>query len=1108
MRQTSLFAVFALSILFSGCLTNSSKKDFDEIQFKNPPSTVRIHTWWHWIDGRITREGITKDLESMHEQGIVQATILNVGMSAGKDLGVEKILFNSEQWYDMFMWALQEAERLEITIGVHNCDGWSESGGPWVTPEMSMKKFVFTKTMVYGKKDNIQLPRPLCETEFYRDVAVIAYKNMDDGTGKPSADLPGIIINGNIDGMPLADGNPESMVEIRKNDCIRISNKSGRAKSKISLMQNFKGAFYFPGPKTIEYTLKASDDGIHYRKVADIATNKFYMPEMVDFPATNAKYFQIEVSNIHNLRPWHHAALAELQLFSDDEDPAYNPTILYPLEKTASARILEPEKLYTSNSGLDSKQIIPLGSIVDLTDDMKADGTLNWENKEGNWSVIRFGYTTTGAENGPATKEGRGLECDKLDTAAVNLHFRNFPQKLVEQAGKFTGKTFKFLLIDSWERGYQTWTQLMPQEFENLRGYDIINWIPVLCGETIESTELSEAFLYDFRKTIADLFEQNYYRHFSDLCHKNGLELHGEVMYGDTGPFPPVDILRTNSYMDMPMYEFWAEQNNQNLVEYVPSSDLMVNFPVYTSNFYGKSVIGAEAYTGFAHYSESPSDLKLFGDRAYCSGITQMILHSYVHQPAEKKPGLTLGQHGSHFNRHNSFWQYAKGWSDYQARIQYILQNSKISAGILYYLGDQLPQFFENKTINNLPEGYQSIPCNYDVLRQLSVENGKIKFSEEQSYSLLVLPDWPMMEYQTLEQVARLVKSGAVVYGTKPEKMFSLSGIRDNKKSFEELVATLWSGYNETDTGSNTYGKGKVIWNEPIGQLLTEFKLKPDFTTNQPDSLNLMYIHRNTRNSDVFFVVNQQDSVLARECFFNMTGRIPEIWDAVTGEIKKPAVYYEENGQIRIPVTFKPKESLLFIFSDGKPVDHICKVETNGKQIFHSNETNNKIPEVFEVKDFKGKIIFSPVNSTETDTVEITEPGSFTDFSLPEIKYFSGTARYIIEFDLPEAFLADAGSISLSLGKMDATARVSLNNEPLGFIWMPNTELPVKQIVKSQNRLEIELATTCRNRIIGDLIEYGDLKNLWTSGPVKNFLKRESPLKPSGIEGPLRLIKY
>ena len=178
-------------------------------------------------------------------------------------------------------------------------------------------------------------------------------------------------------------------------------------------------------------------------------------------------------------------------------------------------------------------------SVIDLTGYMSTDGTLKWSAPEGRWQVIRFGYTTTGVKVDPATPEGLGLEVDKMDTAALNIHINSYAKKLIEAAGKFKGNTLKFLILDSWEAQFQTWSKDFANEFRNRRGYAILPWMPVLCGETVGSTELSEAFLYDFRKTIAGLIDQNFYRHFAELCHRNQMEYHGESIYGGWGACPP-----------------------------------------------------------------------------------------------------------------------------------------------------------------------------------------------------------------------------------------------------------------------------------------------------------------------------------------------------------------------------------------------------------------------------------------------------------------------------------------------------------------------------------------------------------------------------------------
>jgi len=1138
--------VVSLCINLFSCSKNKTQVSLDETLFAKPPQSVAIHTWWHWLDGAITKEGITKDLEAMKLQGISQATILNIGLFDGKNFDVPQIKFGTPEWFDMFKWALQEANRLGIKIGAHNCDGWSTSGGPWITPEKSMKQYVWSKTIISGGQDvKLELAKPFAEKDFYVDVATVAYKSNNQTnsfcTAKPKASL-----NDTIAATNLLDGNPVSALPLRVGDKILLSFENDFLAEKIvihprkSFMWSDMTKFYS------KYRLLASIDGKNFKKVQDIEINGLNKSIEVPIIQTKARYFKIEVLDIANIDAFIAFTLSEVELLQKDEQPAYSPTIINHLEKTVAVKAQQRAGFdFVRNQ--DDQKAISSKDIVDLTAKMSPDGKLEWVVPEGNWCVVRFGYTTTGVTNGPATKEGIGLECDKMDTAALDLHFNSFPQKMIDAAGEFKGNTFKFLLIDSWECGYQNWTSAMPGEFEKRRGYSLINWIPVLCGDVVENSELSDAFLYDFRKTIAELIENNYYKHFGELCHQQKIEFHAEIIYGDAN-YPPLDILKTNSYVDLPMFEFWAGHNQLTYPEYTPANQPEASFPAFAATLYNMPVFAAEAYTAMAHYSESPSDLKAFGDRAYCSGINQMILHSYVHQPADKKPGMTLGSFASHFNRQNLWWQHASAWFDYHARIQYVLQRGITNADILYYVGDQLPQYIANKTVSNLPSGYRAVACNYDILKtKTTVKNGKIVLPQNQTYSLLVLPENPAMELPVLERLAELVEQGAVVYGAKPMRQLSYNGITKNKGAFEQLANKLWGNGNENAIVHNKVGKGLVINGQPIDQVIYELGLKPDFTTNDQDSLNLMYIHKKVDGTDVYFVFNQQNSLLRRECLFRVEGKTPEIWNPENGTIIKPAIYSCEKEQIRIPVTFAPNEAMIFVFRKSDNKDFIKTVSFNNQQIFpvaKNKDNNNVVPsaiysgsnfvfsteksgnyqfvsdkgktfaldltasEVFEINNFTGQIEFKPAYQATIPPIEITTLKALNNFDNNAIKFFSGTAKYTIKFSIPENYTTTSDSIDLSLGDIASTAKVTLNGKLLGYLWKPTYIFSVSKLLKPENVLEIEVANVYRNRIIGDLIEFGSLKNVWTSAPIESFLDVNKPLKPSGLMGPMKLVKH
>ena len=302
----------------------------------------------------------------------------------------------------------------------------------------------------------------------------------------------------------------------------------------------------------------------------------------------------------------------------------------------------------------------------------------------------------------------------------------------------------------------------------------------------------SEAALYDFRRTIADLIRESYYERLATLCHERQLELHAEVIYG-AASYPPLDVLRSTQRVDLPMFEFWAGANRDALVEYTPADAPELNLPACAAAGYGKPLLAAEAYTGFAHYSESPADLKPFGDRAFCSGINRMILHSSVHQPTEDKPGMTLGQFASHFNRNNLYWPRASAWMTYQARIQWLLGQGTPVFDVLYYLGDQLPQYFVRNASTTLPFGYALTAVNADILAErVAVQpDGRLRLNGVSDSALLSLPPQPHMTLETLKRLETLVRAGAHVYGPKPLHTLSMADTRQ-RAAFEALADRLW----------------------------------------------------------------------------------------------------------------------------------------------------------------------------------------------------------------------------------------------------------------------------------------------------------------------------
>lgn len=175
---------FAFLMLFSLFSFNSRNNQPDILKegFINPPDSAKPGVYWYFMDGNLSREGMTKDLESMKAAGINNMIFLEVGIGVPRG----PVDFMSEEWQNLFVHAVREAERLGIRILLGAGPGWCGSGGPWVKPEESMKHLVFSETEVSGgKKVDIALPVPeqrktvwhTLKNPYYEDVAVYAIPN-------------------------------------------------------------------------------------------------------------------------------------------------------------------------------------------------------------------------------------------------------------------------------------------------------------------------------------------------------------------------------------------------------------------------------------------------------------------------------------------------------------------------------------------------------------------------------------------------------------------------------------------------------------------------------------------------------------------------------------------------------------------------------------------------------------------------------------------------------------------------------------------------------------------------------------------------------------------
>lgn len=773
--------------------------------------------------------------------------------------------------------------------------------------------------------------------------------------------------------------------------------------------------------------------------------------------------------------------------------------------------------------------------IQNLSNAME-NGRLQWNAPRGRWTILRMGYVigkrdfATGRVSNPSWPVP-AWEIDPLSADAMDLHFRETAAKLIEDAGPLAGKTFKYTHIDSWEIGRPTWTARFVEEFVGRRGYDPVEYLPVLAGKTLDNGNITNRFNWDYRRTIADLVAENYYGRLSKLSHQHGLGTHSE----SGGPvfWHYIDALETLGTNDIPMGEFWSSRTRfpgmpfgwdepfgVSSSFFEPSRKVLPDL-VYSSvrqaasaaHVYGKPLNQAEALTNTnKDWSEDPAYLKPFVDRAFCLGLTRNVFHGYVHQSTlSDRPGYVWEHIGPHLDRNITWWPKSHAWFSYLARCQFLLTREKPHADILYFSGQAIPNFvlMDAKPI----AGFDFDVINaHALLTRAAARDGRVTLPDGLSYRYFVLPDGVAAEISpdVLEKIRGLVEGGVTLVGERPERSLGLKNHRQSNRQVEKLANSLWGEGNKT-SGERRVGKGRVIWGRRLEAVIAADRLQPDveFRVGHED-LELDWIHRQGEDTDIYFLANGSEVETELEAVFRIAGKVPELWDPVTGNVRELAEFRQEDGRTSVPLSFAAGQSWFVVFrrpATGKPVPHARNFPD-----LHSVGTLTGAWEVDFDKEWDGpeNVIFPQLE----DWSERPEEA---------IRYFSGQAVYRKVFDLPQ----DGSTPEyLDLGAVENVAQVRLNGKDLGVLWTAPWRVSIADAVRpTGNRLEIEVINLWPNRLIGDARLPKDQRRTktnvrtyetklpegffcWWDAECEERKKTGEPagLLPSGLLGPVRLL--
>ncbi|MDR0988776.1 MAG: DNA-binding protein [Prevotellaceae bacterium] len=1045
-------------------------------RFHHPDDQARPWCFWYWMNGAVSLPGIRADLHAMKQVGLGGAYLMPIRDSSRFPEFAAPLDQLTPEWWHAVGYALQQADSLGLQLGMHICDGFALAGGPWITPEESMQKVVWTDTIVEGAKiASLVLPQPESYRGFYRDLRTVAIPL----AGRPDTQRPRLSV---------------AQAEIDADGTIR-------ATAPCAIVLAYERPFtcrsvqIAPAGNNFQaqrLRLEASDDGLAYTPVKTLTParqgwQQLGIPFTWSVPPTTARYFRFTWSP-EGTEPG-----------SEDLDAAKWKATLKVKRITLSdeARINQWEGKsgivwriadQTDPREVGASDCVPLGRLIDLTGQLHGDTLRSLTLPAGQtWRILRMGHTSTGMHNDTGGR-GKGLECDKFNAAAVRKQVENwFGAVFTHTDPAVARRVLKFMHVDSWECASQNWGAGFAAQFAARRGYDLLPYLPLLAGVPLEDARRSEKVLLDVRTTIAELTSEVFFATVAECAKKWGCELSAEC----TAPTMVTDGMEHFQYVDRPMGEFWLQSPTHD-----KPSDMLE--AISGAHIYGKKLIQSEGFTQVRGvWNEHPAMLKPLLDRQFALGTNKLFYHVFAHNPyLDRAPGITLEGIGLFFQRDQTwFFDGGKAFTDYVSRCQALLQYGTPVADVAVFTGEEIPRrailpdrllpwlpgIFGREKVNEekrrlandgqptreLPvgvtassgittsedwvnplRGYAYDSFNKDALLRLAkMENGRMVLPGGASYRILILP------------LSRPMNPNAGLYSPPV------------RRKIDELSA-----------------KGLLIPVVPfLEEDFSDYGLPPDVVVPK----NIAWTHRRGDQADIVFLSNQTDTLRTFTATLRISGRTAELWNPVTGSIT-PARYKEVDGRTRVQLGLAPYESVFIVLpAAATPFSE----KTAARQALPGRRASQTQP--LEAASWQ---ISFPKTGVQLRSDTLLDWRTASD---DRIRYYSGTACYQTEFtwngEIPD-------DVFLRFEHLCNVATVRLNDIPCGTVWTAPYRADITRALrKGLNKLTIEVTNTWANALLGKELGKAPFEGIWTNA---RYRMKEKALIPAGLFGKITVERW
>ena len=714
------------------------------------------------------------------------------------------------------------------------------------------------------------------------------------------------------------------------------------------------------------------------------------------------------------------------------------------------------------------KVIRDTAAVINLSEKMNRAGLLTWDVPPGAWVIDRFITSNTGQKLMVPSPNSSGLLIDHLDGNAAKTHFRYIIDQLLKTRPSLDA--LRYMEVDSVEVDNQMdWTDSFVAEFRQRRGYDPLPYLPALKGASFADPQITARFQHDYHKTVSDLWIDGHYGASREFLNTYGMQLVAEAGHGGE---PRTEPLRACGVVDIPRGEFWNGKQFW-VVKEVASA----------AHIYGRQLVDSESFTGWRSWQDGPLEYKRLADTAFCDGLNRITFHTFAHTPPQGGVPGNIYHAGEHFNVNSTWWPKAAPMLSYFSRCCYLLQQGLPVADVCFYYGDDAPNLVATRRIgpdskrvdgatcahcgrpNPAPADALGTGYDYDVINSDIIENrmefkdGRLTLPHGVSYAVIVLPERTDIPLPVLTKLETLVRDGATLLGPKPERDTSLADYPRCDEQVKAIAERIWGPGKVGETSERSYGKGRVLADrKQVRDVLQQRGIGPDFAYSSPGTpADLDYIHRRTQDSDIYFVTNTQMEYAEADCTFRVPPRLPKLWYPDTAEIKPCTEYARVSGGMKLKLRLPPAGSVFVVFSGTAPeTDPTPVAKVDGKPLLP-----HEITGPWEVR--------FPPNLGAPPSRVFDQLVSWTTIPDDGIKFFSGTATYLKEFEVPASLLAGDLRLELDLGQLRNVADVTLNGKPLGILWKPPYACDVTGLVRSgNNELKVEITNLWANRLVGD----------------------------------------